>query len=94
MSSFSTRRQFLAQIGVATAGAALPRGQWLSAARGEAPEPSSRVIIARDEALAGGSVDEHGELLRKLVNASVQRLTAAGDAAGAGKILYLLQKIQ
>jgi len=83
MSSLSTRRQFLAQIGVATAGAALPRGQWLSAARGEAPERSSRVIIARDDALAGGSVDEHRDLLRKLLDASMQRLSGARDAAAA-----------
>jgi uncharacterized protein (DUF362 family) len=83
MSTFSTRRQFLAQIGAVTAGAALPTAPWLDTARGEAPERSSRVIIARDDALAGGSVDEHRDLLRKLLEASMQRLTGSADSAAA-----------
>ena len=84
MSTFSTRRQFLAQMGAAAAaGAVLPTGPWLDAAQGEAPERSSRVIIARDDALAGGSVDEHRDLLRKLLDGSMQRLSGAQDAAAA-----------
>ena len=84
MSTFSTRRQFLAQMGAAAAaGAVLPTGPWLDAAQGEAPERSSRVIIARDDTLAGGSVDEHRDLLRKLLDGSMQRLSGAQDAAAA-----------
>jgi uncharacterized protein (DUF362 family) len=83
MFTLTTRRQFLAQMGAVSAGAVLPTGPWLDAARGEAPERSSRVIIARDDALAGGSVDEHRDLLRKLLDASMQRLTGSSDSAAA-----------
>lgn len=83
MSTISTRRQFLAQIGAVGVSAALPTSPWLDAARGETPAPSSRVVIARDDALVRGSVDEHGDLLRKLLDASVQKLSGTGDAAAA-----------
>ena len=83
METHNTRRQFLAQIGAAAAGAALSGTHRLHAAVGEPPAASARVIIARDEALAHGSVDEHRDLLRRLLDASMQKLTGAADAAGA-----------
>ncbi|MGB2987173.1 MAG: DUF362 domain-containing protein, partial [Phycisphaerae bacterium] len=57
-----------------------------SKARGS-PGRKSRVAIARDDALTKGRVDEHGDLLRKLLDASMQKLTGTSDAAGAwGKL--------
>jgi len=79
MSQHSNRREFLAQVGVAAAGAVvLP-----SFAFGGQGEPASRVVMARDAKLIGGEVGEHAELLRKLLDASVQKLTGAPDAAAA-----------
>jgi len=60
------------------------------AARPDAPVPgkATRVIIARDETLTKGSVDEHAELLRKLLDAALQRLTDAPDAATAWRSFF------
>ncbi len=48
----------------------------------------ARVVIARDEALLHGRVDEHRELLRKLLNATMQRLTQTPDAKQAWRKLF------
>lgn len=80
MSQRMTRRHFVAQV----AGATL-------AARGMCPaaEPArARVVIARDEVLTRGRVDEHRELLRKLLDASVQKLTGKPDARAAWRSLF------
>ncbi len=80
-----TRRKFLAQAGAVGAGVVLG-GPTRTAFADAAPTTSpaaARVVIARDEALTKRAVSEHGELLRKLLNASMQKLTGAADAPAA-----------
>ena len=86
MLRLSTRRQFLARVGGA-AGAALA-GERLLAALAEPEGPVARVAVARDDTLTKGRVDEHRELLRKMLDASMQRLTDAPDAAAAWGQLF------
>jgi len=83
-----TRREFLARVGAATVGVALSRSRLAAFAGVETPSPASRVIIARDEALARGRVAEHGALLQKLLAASMQKLTSTSDAASAWRGLF------
>jgi uncharacterized protein (DUF362 family) len=83
----STRRQFLAQAGAVTAGAAL-LAEPLIAAFGDGGGPAARVAIARDDALVRGPVREQGELLRKMLDAAIQRVTNAADAATAWRQLF------
>ncbi|MBN2559924.1 MAG: DUF362 domain-containing protein, partial [Phycisphaerae bacterium] len=90
----STRRQFLRKV-TATAAGAVVGG---AVAPGCAAEPrdtsqptsraAPRVAIARDEALTRGRVGEHGDLLRKLLDAAVQKATDAPDAAAAWRSLF------
>jgi uncharacterized protein (DUF362 family) len=78
----TTRRQFLTRLGGAAAGTALGVNRLLAGI--EDPGPAGpRVVIARDEALTRGSVDEHRALLQKLLDAAMQKLTGAKDAASA-----------
>jgi len=93
MSNPTTRRQFLAHLGVAAVGATAG-GDFLAAgcsaraeARGSEGE-RSRVVIARDEALTRGQVGGHRELVRKLLDVSMQKLTGATDAAKAWRTLF------
>ena len=86
MLRLSTRRQFLARVGGA-AGAVLA-GERLLAALAEPEGPVARVAVARDDTLTKGRVDEHRELLRKMLDASMQRLTDAPDAAAAWGQLF------
>ncbi|MEE9293713.1 MAG: DUF362 domain-containing protein [Phycisphaerae bacterium] len=61
------------------------------AARAEARgsgRPRSRVVMARDDDLTRGLVDEHRDLLRKLLDASMQRLTNSPDAPTAWRQLF------
>ena len=67
----------MALTGVARSGLA---GQ--SAATSD-PATSARVVIARDEALAKGAVGEHADLLRKILNAALQKLTGSADVTTA-----------
>jgi uncharacterized protein (DUF362 family) len=46
------------------------------------------VAIARDEALTKGRVEEHAELLRKMLDAGLQRLTGASEAAAAWRSFF------
>lgn len=87
MSGKSTRREFIAQAGVAVAGAALTSTGW-STAFGELPGLSSRVVIARDEVLATGRLDKQRGLLPKLLDAAMQRLLESPDAATAWRQLF------
>ncbi len=83
----ATRRRFLAQAGAIAAGLTLPVGRML----GDDQEPRrarSRVILARDEALVKGKLDEHRELLVKLLDAAMQKLTDAADAPAAWRKLF------
>ncbi|MCP4590163.1 MAG: DUF362 domain-containing protein [bacterium] len=88
MNDHCTRRGFLACLGGAAAGMALPgsRLSALGAVGGE--ESSARVVIARDEGLAGGALGEKHALLRKLLDASMQRLNGAGTAGEAWRKLF------
>jgi uncharacterized protein (DUF362 family) len=83
----STRREFLTQTGAAAAGAALCSTP-LMAASYELSGPIPRVIIARDDALTRGRADQHRELLEKLLDAAMQRLLEAPDAAAAWRSLF------
>lgn len=81
----TTRRELLARAGAAGAGIALgghlPAG---IAADLPSSRPSpARVVVARDEALTKGAVSEHADLLRKMLDASMQKLTGTADAAAA-----------
>ena len=93
MATESTRREFLRRMTAAAAGAAI--GGAVSPSLANEPDerkqpgrPSPRVVIARDDALTRGAVNEHAELLRKLLNASVQKMTADADAAAAWRKLF------
>ncbi len=94
MSPQSTRREFLRHVGAVAAGAALgsapavgcnaqPPGRST-----QAPKVRPRVVIARDEALTRGEVDEHRDLLRKLLDAAMQKLTGTTDAAAAWRTVF------
>ena len=83
-----TRRKFLAQIGAAAAGLALdPRVLTAAGPRRKGP-PRPRVVIARDDALATGRVNDHADLLRRLVDAALQKVTDAADTTTAWKHLF------
>ena len=90
MSQRSSRRQFLAQIGGVATGAAVacitPLG-CVASPRGNGTS-GPRVAIARDEALTRGEVAEHCDLLGKLLDASMQKLTNTPDAAAAWRKLF------
>ncbi len=93
MSGETSRRQFLGQLGAAAAGMAVLRpsmrlgdGQPTGPARRSDAAP--RVAIARDPALEGGAVAEHKALLRKLLDASVQKVTGAATADKAWQSLF------
>ncbi|MFQ5600591.1 MAG: DUF362 domain-containing protein [Candidatus Krumholzibacteriia bacterium] len=87
MSHQSTRRQFMARLGILAAGTALPIRELLASA-GDPRAPSSRVVIARDEKLTRGRVAEQRDLLQKLLDASMQRLTNVEDAPSAWRRLF------
>lgn len=90
MSHQGTRREFLAQLGAAAAGAAVPglAASALAAAPFDVLRPRGRVVIARHEALSRGRPGEHADLLRRLLDAAVQKLTAASEAAAAWRGLF------
>ncbi|MBU0641479.1 MAG: DUF362 domain-containing protein [Planctomycetes bacterium] len=87
MSERSTRRRFLARAGAVAASAVVPVERLFAHAH-ETRQPRARVVIARDEKLTRGEVAEHGELVRKLLDASVQKLTNAPDAARAWRQFF------
>ncbi len=94
MTCRSTRREFLGRASAAAVGAALMhggcRGESGSAgsAAGPTTRPAPRVIVARDDALTRGAVDEHRERIRTLLDASMQKLTGASDAASAWRRFF------
>ena len=92
MSGSSTRREFLTRAGAMAAGAALGtcgRLALVGASGLDQSEPGrARVVIARDEALATGEPGEHGALLLKVLNAAMQKLTGAADAASAWRTVF------
>lgn len=93
MAPQTSRREVLTQLGAAAAGLALSTPSLVAGGSCRAEEaqtlpPGARVAIARDEALGRGSVGEHRELLRKLLDASIQKLTGATDATRAWAMLF------
>lgn len=82
----TTRREFLARAGAVAAGAVVPIRSFAQVGQPQKPRP--RVVIARDEALTCGRIDEHRELLGKLLDAAVQKLTGAADSAAAWGRLF------
>ncbi len=88
MADRNTRRRFLGQAGAAVASAWLPCSKWLAAASAEPAQALSRVVIGRDDALTRGKLEEHGELLRKLLDASMQKLAKTSDAAAAWRQVF------
>ena len=89
MTESTSRRQFLTRLGGLAAGTALGVERLLAAVD-EAGSRGPRVVIARDEALTRGQVDDHRELLQKLLDAALQKLTGAKDAATCANTgLYL-----
>lgn len=80
----TTRREFLARTTLLAASATLPVGQLLAA---DEP-PKARVVVARDEALTRGKAEEHRELLAKLLDAAVQKLTGQSESEAAWRLLF------
>jgi uncharacterized protein (DUF362 family) len=74
-------------MGTATAGVALSPGS-LFAVTDDVIRPKSRVAVARDDKLARGRVQDHADLLRRLLDASVQKVTGADSAANAWRKLF------
>jgi uncharacterized protein (DUF362 family) len=77
----TTRRQFLAHVGAVAAGAAVGGiavpGCAGEPERDETSRPAPRVVIARDEQLTRGKLEHHRELLGRLLDAAMQKLTNA-----------------
>ena len=88
MSLQHTRREFLTRIGATAAGISLCSESLVAAAGRENTPATSRIVVARDDALTQGRIGEHGELLRKLLDAAMQKLTGAPDAAAAWRKLF------
>jgi len=88
MTGQRTRRQFLADLGSAAAAASVSSTPWAAAALAGPERPCPRVAIARDDALARGNIDEHYLLLRRLLDAAVQKVTGAPTAAAAWRGLF------
>jgi uncharacterized protein (DUF362 family) len=85
----STRREFLAQVApVAAAGVWIPRTSAVAAPSEAAAKPPPRVAVARDDALVRGASEEHGELLRKMLDAAMQKITGAPDPVTAWRSLF------
>lgn len=85
--SRTTRRRFLAQAGALAAGITLPGARLF----GQSAEPNrgrARVVVARDEALTQGQPNDHRDLLVKLLNATMQKLTDAPDATAAWRKFF------
>jgi uncharacterized protein (DUF362 family) len=92
VSQHATRRQFLAHVGAVATGAAIGSftvpGCAAEPARQAEKRRLPRVVIARDEKLTGGNVNEHRDLLCKLLDAAMQRLADANDAATAWRRFF------
>jgi len=92
MSHKPTRRQFLAHAvaaGATLGTSATPGCRAEPASRNErGRQRAARVVIAHDDTLTSGQVAEHHDLLRKLLDASMQRLTDNADPAAAWRKLF------
>ncbi len=84
----TNRREFLMQMSAAAVGAALGGPTLAAAAEPPGERPRPRVVIGRDDALAKGEPSEHAEPIRLLLDAAMQRLTGASDAAAAWRTFF------
>ncbi|MBP7936096.1 MAG: DUF362 domain-containing protein [Phycisphaerae bacterium] len=82
------RRQMLSRIGGVACGLAVSGSLALGSDSAPAGKPRPRVVIARDEAVTGGKMEGHRELLRKMLDASMQKLTGEADAKAAWRRLF------
>ncbi len=88
MGQKSTRREILGRLGAAAAGLTFSTPPLVAAVGGRAEarskvKPAPRVVVARDPALTRGSLKEHRDLLKKLLDASMQKLADSPDASRA-----------
>lgn len=90
-----TRRQFVRQLPAAAlaAGTILGCGRSGGAPIGKPPGGRARVIIARDDALTKGSPRKHADLLAKMLDAAVMKVTGLPDAKQAWSGLFGPQDI-
>lgn len=88
MSECLNRRQVLSRIGGAACGLAVSQSLTFGADSAPAGKPRPRVVIARDDAVTGGKMEEHRELIRKMLDASMQKLTRQADAKAAWRKLF------
>ncbi|HSW45945.1 MAG TPA: DUF362 domain-containing protein [Phycisphaerae bacterium] len=79
----TTRRRFLVQAGAGAAGIALGGACGSGRAGDTGAKSPARVVIARDDKLAAGAVGEHAALLRRMLDAAMQKVTDVADAATA-----------
>jgi len=77
----------MARAGAVATSAALPLGELIAVA-GEQEPSGPVVVIARDQKLTGGKADDHRDLLSKLLDASIQKLTKTSDAAASWRLLF------
>ncbi|UCE60990.1 MAG: DUF362 domain-containing protein [Phycisphaerales bacterium] len=84
----NTRREFMQSLGVAGAGVALAGSPLLAAALGEPQGLKARVVLARDEALLKGKLDEHRDLLCRLLEAALQKLIGVSNAETAWRTVF------
>ena len=82
-----SRRGLLRRVGALGAAAVLPLDE-LFGDEGGSGRQGARVVIARDEALTRGKLEEHRELLGRLLDAAMQKLTGAADAAAAWRQFF------
>jgi len=95
MSQPGSRRQFLTHAGAAAAGIMFAGACGNTPADGgSASKPAfkaggkSRVAVVRDEKLTRGKVGEQGELLRKMLDAAMQKALRKPDAVSAWRALF------
>lgn len=79
-----TRREFLVRAGAWATAAVVP----LPALRGTQDAQRTRVVLARDERLARDGAELPHDLLVKLLDAALQRLTGAANAAAAWRQFF------
>ncbi len=84
-----TRRQFVQRLPLATAAAGTLMGCDRSGGAPVAKPPGPpRVVIARDQRLAKGPARQHVELLGRMLDAGVMKLTSRPDAKQAWSSLF------
>jgi uncharacterized protein (DUF362 family) len=84
-----TRREMLTELGRAAAGLVVVSSGCHADGQTSRLKPEPRVAIARDVALTRGSIDkEHRELIQKMLDGAVQKITGLPDPARAWGELF------